>query len=105
MAALSKWDTGHVLEIIPSQSPAVARRFPWIPSRAYEESIQVVRLEDNKTWQGAAAVEELTKVVPRGKRISWVFAIPFARSIAERLYRWLAVNRYRFGCKEHCEVR
>ena len=104
VSALAKWDTSHVLEMIASQSPGVAQRFPWIPARAYEDSIQVVRVADNKTWQGAAAVEELMKVVPRGKSVAWIFAIPFARPIAERFYRWFARNRFRFGCSEHCEV-
>lgn len=105
VAALAKWDHHGALEIIPSQAPGVAQRFSWIAPSAFEESIQVIRSADNKTWRGAAAVEELMRVVPRGARVSWIFSIPFARSIAEKLYRWFAGNRQRFGCKDHCEVR
>ncbi len=53
---LRKWDRNRQLEIIPSQKPGVRERFPWIPARAYAESLQVVRTRDGKTWQSAAAL-------------------------------------------------
>jgi len=102
---LKKWDRNHELEIIPSQKPGVCERFPWIPARAYVESIQLVRTSDGKTWQAAAALEELTKTLPKGRLISWSFKIPFVRPLVDRFYRWFARNRYKFGCGEHCAVR
>ena len=102
---LTKWDRGHDLEIIPSQTPGVHARFPWIPARAYVESVQVVRNSDGKTWQAAAALEELLNILPKGWLISWLFRIPFARPLVDRFYRWFARNRYKLGCGEHCQVR
>jgi predicted DCC family thiol-disulfide oxidoreductase YuxK len=99
---LDSWDRNHALEIIPSQAPGARTRFPWIAGNAYAESIQVVRASDDKTWQGAAALEELLKVLPKGRAVSWLFSVPFARPIAERFYGWFARNRYRMGCDEHC---
>ena len=58
---LAKWDRNDELEIIPSQAPGVRERFPWIPARSYTESVQVIRSRDGKTWQAAAALEELLK--------------------------------------------
>lgn len=104
VAALAKWDRDRLLEIVPSQAPSVAERFPWITRAEFDQSIQVIRTADNKTWQGAAAVEEMAKALPRAKSFSWIFRIPFARPVGERLYRWFAANRHRFGCKEHCEA-
>jgi predicted DCC family thiol-disulfide oxidoreductase YuxK len=101
---LERWDRNRQLEIIPSQAPGVPERFPWIPPRAYVESLQVVRTADGKTWQGASALEELLKVLPKGRRISWLFEIPLVRPLADLFYRWFARNRYRFGCGEHCKV-
>jgi predicted DCC family thiol-disulfide oxidoreductase YuxK len=66
--------------------------------------MQVIRASDGKTWQGAAALEELLKVLPRGRLVSWMFRIPFARPVAEKFYRLFARNRYRIGCGEHCSV-
>jgi predicted DCC family thiol-disulfide oxidoreductase YuxK len=102
---LKKWDRNHELEIIPSQTLGIRERFPWIPPRAYVESVQVVRTQDGKTWQAAGALEELLKILPKGRLISWLFRIPFVRPLADVLYRWFARNRYRFGCGEHCQLR
>jgi len=102
---LAQWDRAGELEIIPSQTPGVRERFPWIPERAYMESLQVVRTVDSRTWQSSAALEELLNVLPKGRLISWLFKIPFARPLADRFYRWFARNRYRMGCSDHCAVR
>ena len=102
---LARWDRNNELEIIPSQAPGIRERFPWIPLRAYVESVQVIRASDGKTWQAAAALEELLKVLPKGRLVSWLFKIPLVRPLADLLYRWFARNRYRFGCGEHCQVR
>ena len=102
---LAKWDGNRELEIIPSQTSGVRERFPWIPARAYVDSIQVIRTQDGRTWQAAAAIEELLKVLPKGRLISWLFKIPFVRPLVDRFYRWFARNRYRLGCGDHCGVR
>lgn len=102
--ALTRWDRGKVLEIVPSNAAGVQARFPWIPARAYRESVQLVG-PGGRTWQGAAAVERIIDLMPKGKLVTWVFSIPFARPIAERFYRWFARNRYRLGCGEHCQFR
>jgi predicted DCC family thiol-disulfide oxidoreductase YuxK len=102
---LAKWDRNHDLEIIPSQAPGVSERFPWIPARTYVESLQLIRIRDGKTWQRAAALEELLRVLPRGRLISWLFRIPLVRPVADRFYRWFARNRYRLGCGAHCAAR
>ena len=102
---LTKWDRNQELEIIPSQARGVRARFPWIPQRAYTDSVQVIRTSDGRTWQAAAALEQLLKVLPKGRLLSWLFRIPFMRPLADKLYRWFARNRYRMGCGEHCAVR
>jgi predicted DCC family thiol-disulfide oxidoreductase YuxK len=101
---LRKWDRRAMLEITTSQTPGVQARFPWIPPQAYLESLQVIG-PDGATWQGARALEQLLEILPRGTLLSWLFGIPFARPVAERLYRWFARNRSRFGCGQHCALR
>ena len=99
--ALREWDGRNQLEIVPSQQPGVMERFPWIPERAFADALQLVAA-DGTTWQGAAAIEKLLDVLPKGRRISWIYKIPFARALADRFYRWFARNRYRLGCGTHC---
>ena len=102
---LTEWDQrSQLLELVTSQSPGVQARFPWIPARAYTESVQLIG-PGGQTWQGARAVEQILDVLPKGRLVSWVFKLPFARPIAERFYRWFARNRYRLGCGEHCTYR
>ena len=101
---LRAWDTREALEILPSQTSCVRSRFPWIPERAYMESVQLIG-PDGRTWQGAAAIEQLIDLMPKGKLITWVFSIPFVRPLAEKFYRWFAKNRYKLGCGEHCQLR
>lgn len=105
MGLIEKWDRNGILEVLPSQKPGVAARFPWIPARAYTESVQIIRASDGKTWQGAAALEQIMEALPRGKLITWIFSIPFIRPLAEKFYRWFAFNRYRLGCGAHCQLR
>lgn len=100
---LAKWDRHRQLEIVPSQESGVMARFPWIPAHAYADALQLIG-PGGHTWSGAAAIEQLLDVLPRGKWISWIFAIPFVRTIADRFYKWFARHRYRLGCGEHCQV-
>ena len=101
---LRKWDRKGMLEILPSQNPCVRSRFPWIPERAYLESVQLIG-PGGRTWQGAAAIEQITDLMPKGKLLTWVFSIPFVRPLAEKFYRWFARNRYKLGCGAHCQLR
>lgn len=104
VAGLKRWDRLEELEILPSQTSGLAARFPWIPERAFADSMQVVRMSDGRTWAGAAAIEQLLEVLPRGRWLAWVFRVPFVRGLADRFYRWFARNRYQLGCGEHCRT-
>ena len=101
---LAKWDRNKQLEIIPSQTPGLDARFPWILANEYSQSLQLIRTLDGTTWQGAASIEQLLEVLPRGKFVSWIFSIPFVRPLGEKFYRWFARNRYRLGCSDHCQI-
>jgi len=101
---LRRWDRQREIEVVPSQTTGVMARFPWIPPRAFAEAIQLVG-PGGATWQGAAAVERLLDILPRGGWIAWIFKIPFVRTLADKFYRWFARNRYHLGCGEHCVSR
>jgi len=101
---LRKWDRNHQLEVVSSQTPGVMGRFPWIPARAYADALQLVG-PGGHTWQGAAAIEQLLNILPKGKLIAWLFSVPFVRVLADRFYKWFARNRYKLGCGEHCQSR
>jgi predicted DCC family thiol-disulfide oxidoreductase YuxK len=99
-----RWDRKQRIEVVPSQARGLMARFPWIPREAYGKAIQLVG-PGGATWQGAAAIEHLLGILPRGRLLSWLFHIPGVRVLADRIYRWVARNRYRMGCGEHCVSR
>ncbi|HEX7241065.1 MAG TPA: DUF393 domain-containing protein [Longimicrobiaceae bacterium] len=101
---LNAWDRNDEIETVPFQNTSVLDRFPWIPSAAYAEAMQLVG-PGGQTWQGAAAIEQLLKVLPQGGVLGWAFKVPFVGDLIDRFYRWFARNRYKFGCGEHCQLR
>ncbi len=101
---LRAWDRDEQIEIVPSQASGVMARFPWIPARAYADALQLIG-PGGRTWQGAAAIEQLLEILPKGRLVSWIFKIPFMRTLADRFYKWFARNRYRLGCGAHCQSR
>ena len=103
-AVLRSWDGTRQLEVVSSQQPGVMARCPWIAPRAYADALQLIAA-DGTTWQGATAIEQLLRVLPRGRWLAWIFRIPFMRPLADRIYRWFARNRYRLGCGAHCQAR
>jgi len=101
---LTAWDTKQELEIIPFQNTSVLSRFPWIPSEAYAEAMQLIG-PGGRTWQGGEAIEQLLDILPYGGVFGWAFSIPGFGNLFGRFYRWFARNRYKFGCGEHCQMR
>lgn len=92
-ASLGRQDGAAQLEIIAADSPAARGRFAAIPREDFAGSLQLV-LPDGSRLQGANAIETLTSMLPRWRWLTPVFALPFARPIAERVYRWIAVHRH-----------
>ncbi len=101
---LRSWDRTGIFEIVPSTVADIEKRFPSIPLADYKESMQLFG-PGGQRWQGAASVEQILRLLPKGKLVAWVFGIPFMRPLAERGYRWFARNRYKFGCGDHCSIR
>jgi predicted DCC family thiol-disulfide oxidoreductase YuxK len=101
---LNAWDRENEIEVIPFQNTSVLDRFPWIPSEAYAEAMQLIG-PGGRTWQGGEAIEQLLKILPLGGVFGWTFSIPGFGNLFGRFYRWFARNRYKFGCGEHCQMR
>ncbi|MFV2007857.1 MAG: thiol-disulfide oxidoreductase DCC family protein [Longimicrobiales bacterium] len=105
MGVLRRLDEAGVLELVESQAPGLRERFPWITPEACARAVQVVE-PDGHTTEGAAAVERLCAILPAGRRVRWLYRIPFARPIGDRIYAWISRNRptLRLACGEHCSV-
>lgn len=97
---LERRDLADRLEILASGDPEVGVRFAGISPEVLAESIHLVA-PDGQVSRGAEAFERVIGLLPRGRMASWVFGIPLARPLAERVYRWVARNRHRLGCGAH----
>jgi len=101
---LDTWDVRNHICMVPSQTPGVREKFPWIPEHAYAESVQLIG-PGGRTWQGADAFRRLLHILPAGGLLAWVFRLPGVPAGAERFYKWFARNRYKLGCGRHCQYR
>ena len=98
---LRAWDREGRLSFVSAQDPAVASRFPEVSPEDLRESLHVVDSQ-GRTWRGARAVEALVRILPGWRWAGWLFRLPLVRPLAEAVYRWVARNRYRLFCREHC---
>jgi predicted DCC family thiol-disulfide oxidoreductase YuxK len=106
MDVLRKLDEDGALELVESQTPGLRERFPWITPEAYARAVQVVE-PGGHTTEGAEAVERLCAIIPAGRRVGWLYKIPFARPIGNRIYAWISRSRptLPLDCGEHCSGR
>jgi predicted DCC family thiol-disulfide oxidoreductase YuxK len=88
-------DREGTLVFTPAQAPEVREKFPWISREALAESVHLVG-PAGKTWVGVEAMEELARILPGWRWLSWALRIPLMRPAAKRLYGWVARNRYSF---------
>ena len=101
VSRLTKWDREGVFEFLPAQDETVSGRFPGIAPTALSGSLHLVS-EDGESWVGAEAVEQIIRLLPGWRWSAWAFRLPFGRPFAQRVYRWIAKNRYRLNCPGHC---
>jgi predicted DCC family thiol-disulfide oxidoreductase YuxK len=89
-------DAGQ-LEILPCRSGPRRTRFPQITEERCMRAMQLV-LPDGRILEGADAVPELLKRIPRWRWAASVLSLPGARPVARRAYAWIAANRMRISC-------
>ncbi len=83
------------LDIVSSESVAGRDRLAAIPREDFAGSLQLV-LPDGSRLQGANAIETLVTMLPRWRWLAPLFSLPFARPVADRVYRWIAAHRHTF---------
>ena len=100
--AVRALDRDGVIETLPSQTPGIRERFPFIAADRFESAMQLVR-PGNAHWEGAAAVEEILRILPRSRWASPLFGLPLVRPLVDAVYKWIARNRHHLGCGRHCK--
>jgi predicted DCC family thiol-disulfide oxidoreductase YuxK len=96
VAKLQAWDRDQRFAVVPFQDlDAVARFGIALPALAAAMHLIV---PDGRVFAGADAVPEILRLLPGKRWLRWFFWIPGARSVARRVYRYIARRR-------HCLVR
>lgn len=101
MGRVRVWDREGRIEMLPLQDPSVASRFPMLDPDELMEAMHLIEPSGQIT-AGAEAAERLLRILPLGGLLGVLFHLPFARPIADRVYRRIAASRSRGGCGEHC---
>ncbi|UCC81992.1 MAG: DUF393 domain-containing protein [Gemmatimonadota bacterium] len=92
---LRRVDRGGRIETVPFQTADLARY--GIDLTAAEEAMHLVA-PTATVFRGAEAARETLRLLPFGRPLVWLLAAPGAMFAAERVYRWVARRRHRFGC-------
>jgi predicted DCC family thiol-disulfide oxidoreductase YuxK len=85
------------LGILPCRSAPRRARFPQISDERCMRAMQLV-LPDGRVLEGADAVPELLRRIPRWRWAAGLLALPGVRPLARRAYAWIAANRMRISC-------
>jgi predicted DCC family thiol-disulfide oxidoreductase YuxK len=85
------------LEILPCRSGPRRVRFPQITEERCLRAMQLV-LPDGRVLEGADAVPELLRRVPRWRWVASLLGAPGVRALARHAYAWIAANRMRISC-------
>ncbi len=88
-------DTSGLILPVPFQVADLDRY--GVSLAAAEEAMHLVS-PSGTVWRGAAAAREVLRLLPRVRHLVWIFYVPGVMFVAERVYRWVAKRRHRFGC-------
>lgn len=97
VAILDAWDRRGRLGFAPFQTEDALAALPPIPREALEQAMHLVG-PDDAVLAGAAAAPAILRLLPGGRAVAWLFAVPGVPWLAARVYRAVARNRHRLGC-------
>jgi predicted DCC family thiol-disulfide oxidoreductase YuxK len=99
---IRRFDTEHALEVLDLHDPAVAARYPTIRREDVLAEMHFVRPEGTIA-KGHQAVREVLRVIPRYRWLALFWTLPGFDFVADRAYKWVAKNRYRWNRSVTCE--
>ena len=86
-----RWDREQRISVIPFQDEARVAAFG-IPLPALAAAMHLV-LPDGRVFAGADAAPEILRLLPGKRWLAGGFRLPGVRSVARRLYAWIARRR------------
>jgi predicted DCC family thiol-disulfide oxidoreductase YuxK len=89
-------DAGGRIELVDLHDPAAAARFPQVDR---EQALRWMQAVDpaGRVYSGADAWARIGLALPGWKLGAWILLVPGIHFVAERVYAWVARNRYRWN--------
>lgn len=97
---IRRMDPHGLVETLDLHDVSVAARFPQVN---FDEAMRLMEAVDSagRVYSGADAWARIGLTLPGWKLIAWVLLVPGFHFIAQRIYGWVARNRYRWN-RELC---
>jgi predicted DCC family thiol-disulfide oxidoreductase YuxK len=94
-------DSHSRIELLDLHDASRAARFPQVN---VDEAMRLMQAVDprGRVYSGADAWARIALTLPGWKLIAWLLLVPGIHFIAQRVYAWIARNRYRWN-REACE--
>ena len=90
---LARWDTGHSILYLHFQESKAQALLPFLAGMDHLEAMYFLD-DTGKSWKGIEAAREILRFLPFGPPLAWLFYLPGVPYLADRLYTWIARNRY-----------
>jgi predicted DCC family thiol-disulfide oxidoreductase YuxK len=90
---LSHWGRKREIRFLHFQDPHACNLQPDLYDIDYLDAIRFID-GSGKSWKGADAVRHLLKMMPFGLPLAWILSLPGMYYLAEKVYIWVARNRY-----------
>ena len=100
---LEKFDQGQIFSYIPMQEEKILKQFGITSQDCQMGMILLDAHNTNRRWQGSAAAEEITRLLPLGDVfINAYRALPAMKWLGDRTYEQVRDHRYQwFGKRDN----
>jgi predicted DCC family thiol-disulfide oxidoreductase YuxK len=101
------FDTAQRIEFLDLHDRSTQQRFPQVDRE--EAMLWMLAIDSNgSVFRGSDAWARIGMLLPGWKFLAWILLVPGIRSVAGKLYAWIARNRYRWNravCQDRtCQV-
>ncbi len=90
---LARWDRRHSIRYLHFQDSQTRALLPRLAGIDHLEAMYFLD-KAGKSFQGMEAAREILRYLPFGRPLVWLFYLPGVPLLADRLYTWIARNRY-----------
>jgi len=90
---LARWDRRRSIRYLHFQENKARALLPQLAGVQHLDAMYFLDREGQR-WKGVEAAREILRCLPFGRLIFWLFYLPGVPFLADRLYTWIARNRY-----------